>query len=41
MMINKCFQCATTLALYHKEIGKSSKRISKIKSFIDKHNSKT
>ena len=35
---NKCFQYAATLALNHKEIRIHSKRISKIKSFMDKYN---
>ena len=35
---NKCFQYAATLALNHKEIGKDSRRITKIKPFIDKYN---
>ena len=34
---NRCFQYATTLALNHKEIGKDSGRITKIKPFIDKY----
>ena len=32
---NKCFQYAATLALNHKETGKDSERIKKIKPFID------
>ena len=32
---NKCFQYAATLALNHKETGKDSGRIKKIKPFID------
>ena len=35
---NKCFQYVTTFALNHKEIGRNSGRISKIKLFIDKYN---
>ena len=35
---NKCFQYAATLALNHKEFGKDSARITKIKLLIDKLN---
>ena len=35
MMMN-----ATTVALYHKEIGRNSQRISKIMPLINKHNLK-
>ena len=35
---NKCFQNVVTLVLNHKEIGKDSERIPKIKPFIDKCN---
>ena len=35
---NKCFQCAATLALNHKESGKDSARITKNKLFIIKLN---
>ena len=33
---HKCFQYAVTVALNHKEIGKNSERITKIKPFINK-----
>lgn len=39
---NKCdiklFQCNAKIPLNHKETGKTSQRISKVKSFIDKQN---
>ena len=35
---NKCFQYTTTVELDHKETGKNSQRISKIKPFINKYN---
>ena len=35
---NKCFQCATTLALNFNNIKKDPQRISKIKPFIDNYN---
>ena len=35
---NKCFQCATTLALNFNNIDKHHQRISKIKPFIDNYN---
>ena len=38
--INKWFQYATTVPLNHKEIGKDSGKITKIKPFINKHNRK-
>ena len=35
---NKCFQYATIVALNYEQIGKHPQRISKINSFINKHN---
>ena len=35
---NKCFQYAVTAMLNHEEIGKDSERLTKIKTFINKHN---
>ena len=35
---NKYFQYAVTAMLNHEEIGKDSERITKIKTFINKHN---
>ena len=35
---SKCFQYAVTVALNHEEIKKDLKRITKIKSFINKYN---
>ena len=37
---NKCFQYAVTFALNHKEIGKHTKRIAKIKRFVNKYKGK-
>ena len=37
---SNCFQYAVTIASNHKEIGKRSERITKIKSFINKYNRK-
>ena len=35
--VNKCFQYAVTVALNHKEIGKNTEKIIKIKTFINKY----
>ena len=35
---NKCFQYAVKVVLNHEGIGQQSKRITKIKSFINKYN---
>ena len=37
---DECFRYATTVALYYKEIGRNSERISKIMPLINKHNLK-
>ena len=36
--INKCFQYALTVALYHEEVGKHPERMTKFKLFMDKYN---
>ena len=35
---DSCFQCALTVALNNRNIGKNPQRISKIKPFIDQYN---
>ena len=37
---NKCFHYAITVALNYEEIGKHAERLTKIKPFVNKYNSK-